>query len=517
MKIITAETMQELDRQTIKECGIPGLQLMENAGRSCAEVVIAEFGTPGRCTVMAGKGNNGGDGYVIARLLAVKGWRVTVILLAERAQVAGDAALNLAMLSGVEVHCCTVGGRLAALHSDEIFQSDVIVDALFGTGLNSDVSGVYLEAVTLMNASGRPIVAVDIPSGVHGTTGRVLGEAVRAEITVTFALAKSGQILYPGAEYTGRLVVADIGIPPELMAAAPGYDFLDEETMRPLLRQRDRQAHKGAFGHCLVVAGSTGKTGAAALAANSAVRAGSGLVTVAVPERVHSILELKTTEAMTSALPDSGKGHLTDCSLSAVLQLLAGKDAVALGPGLGNCPGTYAFVQGVLEAVTVPLVLDADALNALAGDVTVLQRKKSGQVILTPHPGEMARLQGTCVADVEASRITCAREFARSHGVFLILKGARTVIASPAGVVAINGSGNPGMASGGMGDVLTGIIVSLAGQGYSAWDACCLGVFIHGFAANLVADEKGEIGITATDVLEMLPYAYKKLKGDVPC
>ena len=198
MKIITAETMQELDRQTIKECGIPGLQLMENAGRSCAEVVIAEFGTPGRCTVMAGKGNNGGDGYVIARLLAVKGWRVTVILLAERAQVAGDAALNLAMLSGVEVHCCTVGGRLAALHSDEIFQSDVIVDALFGTGLNSDVSGVYLEAVTLMNASGRPIVAVDIPSGVHGTTGRVLGEAVRAEITVTFALAKSGQILYPG-------------------------------------------------------------------------------------------------------------------------------------------------------------------------------------------------------------------------------------------------------------------------------------------------------------------------------
>ena len=174
-------------------------------------------------------------------------------------------------------------------------------------------------------------------------------------------------------------------------------------------------------------------------------------------------------------------------------------------------------MQGVLEAVTVPLVLDADALNALAGDVTVLQRKKSGQVILTPHPGEMARLQGTCVADVEASRISCAREFARSHGVFLILKGARTVIASPAGVVAINGSGNPGMASGGMGDVLTGIIVSLAGQGYSAWDACCLGVFIHGFAANLVADEKGEIGITATDVLEMLPYAYKKLKGDVPC
>ena len=517
MKIITAETMQELDRRAIKECAIPGLLLMENAGRSCADEIIAGFGSTGRCTIMAGKGNTGGDGSVIARLLALKGWHVTVILLAERAQVAGDAALNLELLSGVEVHCCTAEGRLTALYREEIFQTDLIVDALFGTGLNSDVSGVHLEAIGLMNGSGRPIVAVDIPSGVHGTTGRVLGAAVRAHSTVTFALAKLGQMLYPGAEYTGRLVVADIGIPQELMAAAPGYEFLDEATMAPLLRRRDRQGHKGEFGHCLILAGSTGKTGAAALAANSAVRAGSGLVTVAVPERVHSILELKTTEAMTSPLPDSGRGYLTDSSLPAVVQLLAGKDAVALGPGLGRCPGTDAFVQGVVAVVTVPLVLDADALNALAGDISVLQRKKSGQVILTPHPGEMSRLQGTSVADVEASRISVAREFARSHGVFLILKGARTVIASPEGAVAINGSGNPGMASGGMGDVLTGVITSLAGQGYSAWDACCLGVFIHGFAADMVAALKGEAGMTATDVLEMIPYAYKKLKGELPC
>ena len=354
-------------------------------------------------------------------------------------------------------------------------------------------------------------MSVDIPSGIHGTTGRVLGKAVRAYITVTFAFAKLGHVLYPGAEHTGRLAVVDVGIPQKLMETVSGYDFLNADRIRPLLHRRDRLAHKGHFGHCLIIAGSSGKTGAAALTANSAVRAGSGLVTLAVAESIHSILEIKTTEAMTFPLPDSGSGHLTSSAFPAIEKLLAGKYAVAIGPGLGRRPGTYALVQNLVETVTLPLVIDADGLNALAEGITVLKRKKSEQVILTPHPGEMSRLLGTSIPDVEAIRISVAQEFARNYGVYLVLKGARTIIASPTGAAAINGSGNPGMATGGMGDVLTGIIVSLLGQGYDAWDSCRMGVFIHGFAADMVAEEKGEIGINATDVLEKLPYAYNEL------
>lgn len=511
MKVVTVNTMQELDKQAIKECDISGLQLMENAGCSCVKEIVAEFGLKGRCVVMAGKGNNGGDGYVIARLLTLEGWDAKVIILADREQVTGDAAVNLEKLSVAAVNYCTSEGELSTVHMEEIFQADVIVDALLGTGLCSNVEGIYLEAIDLMNASGRPVVSVDIPSGVHATNGRVLGDAVRAGITVTFALAKLGQVLYPGAKYTGRLVVADIGIPQKLMEEASGYDFLDEAAIRPMLHRRDREAHKGNFGHCLVIAGSTGKTGAAALTANSAVRAGSGIVTLAVAESIHTILEIKTTEAMTSPLPDSGSGFLNKRAFPAIQKLLAGMNAVAIGPGLERHPETYALVQNLAETITAPLVIDADGLNAIADNVAVLKRKKSKQVILTPHPGEMSRLLGTSIPDVEAIRISVSQEFARNYGVYLILKGARTIIASPTGEIAINGSGNPGMATGGMGDVLTGIIVSLLGQGNTAWESCCLGVFLHGFAADMVAEEKGEIGINASDVIEKLPYAYKKL------
>ncbi|MBW4054831.1 MAG: NAD(P)H-hydrate dehydratase [Proteobacteria bacterium] len=511
MKVVTSHTMQELDKKAIQECGIPGLQLMENAGVCCVEVIVAEFGLKGRCIIMAGKGNNGGDGYVIARVLQQKGWSVKVIIISERNQISGDAATNLEKLPGSIINFCTSEGQLSSQYMEDFFQADVIVDALLGTGLCSNIRDIYLEAVDLMNSSGRPVVSVDIPSGVHGTTGRVLGDAVRASITVTFAFAKLGHVLYPGAEHAGRLVVADIGIPPHLMESASGYDFLDENTIRPLLQRRDRQAHKGTFGHCLIVAGSTGKTGAAALSANSAVRAGSGLVTLAAVENIHSILELKTTEVMTVPLPDSGRGYLANNAFTMIEKLLEGKDAVAIGPGLDRHPETCALIHNLVETIALPLVIDADGLNALAEDVSVLKRKKSQQVILTPHPGEMSRLTGISIPDVEAIRISVAQEFARNYGVFVVLKGARTIIASPAGIAAINGSGNPGMATGGVGDVLTGIIVSLLGQRYTAWVACRLGVFIHGFAADMVAEEKGEIGINATDILEKLPYAYNKL------
>ena len=513
MKVVTTHTMQSIDQEAIAGHGIPGLVLMENAGRSCVEEITARFGAANgqRALIFAGSGNNGGDGYVIARLLAELGWSVKVAVLAEPARIQGDAATNLARLPAELVTFCSNGGELATLCGEEISRASLVVDALLGTGLRDDVSGIYLEAIELINASGLPVLSVDIPSGIHGTTGRILGRAVMADTTVTFAFAKLGNVLYPGAEFTGRLKVADIGIPARLMEEAPGYEFLNSVCMAPMLHRRDRMAHKGNFGHCLIIAGSTGKTGAAALAANSAVRTGSGLVTLAVAESLHPILEIKTTEAMTVPLPDAGTGYLGSSAFPAIDKLLGTRDAVAVGPGIDRRPGTVALVHKLVESIAAPMVIDADGLNALAEDLTVLHRKKSNSVVLTPHPGEMSRLVGSTVPDVEAIRFSVAQEFSRSYGVYLVLKGARTIVAAPDGTAAINGSGNPGMATGGMGDVLTGILVSLLGQGYSTWDACRLGVFLHGYAADMVAGEKGEIGMNATDVQEKIPYATNRL------
>lgn len=511
MKVVTGEIMQGMDRRAAEEFGVSGLTLMENAGRGCVDSISGRFGgEERRAVIVAGKGNNGGDGYVIARLLRERGWQVATFVLARRDDIVGDARANLDRLQHAAVVFCPEQGELGR-YSAVFRDATVIVDALLGTGLKSGVRGLYADAIELINGAGRPVVAVDIPSGIDAGTGRVLGCAVRADLTVTFALAKLGHVLYPGAEHAGQLHIVDIGIPPEVAAEAAGCEFLDAASVRPLLRRRERCAHKGSFGHCLIVAGSTGKTGAAAMAANSAVRTGAGLVTLAVPAALNAILEIKTTEAMTLPLPDLGEGYLSGDAKAAIAEALRGKDALALGPGISWRPETARLLRELAEQADLPLVIDADGLNALSDDPAVLLRKKSAAVILTPHPGEMARLAGMATAEVEADRIGTARAFASKLQVYLVLKGARTVIAAPDGGIAINGSGNPGMASGGMGDVLTGVLVALLGQGYDPFTACRLGVFLHGLAADLVAADKGEIGISATDVQERLPYAIHQL------
>jgi NAD(P)H-hydrate epimerase len=512
MKVISAESMRNAEKLAIEMFDVPGLRLMEAAGSNCADVIFSEFGgeKSRRVAIFAGKGNNGGDGYVIARYLQRQGWQVRIFVMANRDDIAGDAALNLDLLEKETVTFCCEPGHLGR-YAHEVQDADILVDALFGIGFKSGIQGVYAEAVELINSSGKPVVAVDIPSGVDSSTGRVPGIAVHADLTVTFAFAKAGHVLYPGAEFTRRLKVVDIGLPDEVFATAEGFEFLDDEAIRPFLRKRDRCAHKGDYGHCLIVAGSTGKTGAASLTANSAVRTGSGLVTLAIPASLNPILEVKTTEAMTLPLADSGKGFFGENLAGEVLRALSGKNAVAVGPGVALNSGTAALIRRLVKEIPLPMVIDADGLNAVSENVSVLLRKKSDCVILTPHPGEMSRLSGMSVGEIEADRIAAARDFAGKYGVCVVLKGARSVIAAPDGRIAINGSGNPGMASGGMGDVLTGIIVSLLGQRYSAFDACRAGVFLHGYAADLVAGEKGEIGISAMDVQERIPLALKKL------
>lgn len=518
MKAVSAEIMQQLDRRTIDEYGVAGLELMERAGFNVATIIRERFGGSAApaALILVGKGNNGGDGMVIARLLAEQGWRVEVLLLAAVADLAGDARANYDRLPHqVTVVFCT--DTLPEDLAQRCCDCTVLVDALFGTGLKSSLSGLAAAAATTANACGRPVVAVDIPSGVDASSGRVAGVAVRADLTVTFGAAKLGQLLYPGADFTGELVVTDIGIPAALLDAAPGVGYLDEAAAAALLRVRSRTVHKGSNGHALLVAGSTGKSGAAAMAANSAMRSGAGLVTAAVPESIHQIMEVKTTEVMTVPLAVGTTGSLGYDAVEEALELSAGKSVMAIGPGIGAAVLTAKVVRRIVAAAAIPLVIDADGLNAVAADLTVISESSAPCIIMTPHPGEMARLNGMTVSTIEADRLGAAGSFADKHNVYLVLKGARTVIAAPDGRLAINGSGNPGMASGGSGDVLTGVITALVAQGYEPFTACCLGVFVHGYAADLAAAAKGEIGMIATDIQEMLPSALKKLAEKQKC
>lgn len=511
MKLVTARQMREIDRWAIEEIGIPGVVLMENAGRAAAEQATRRYGhlRPGPVLVLAGKGNNGGDGFVIARHLSNGGWRVRTVVLADAEGIAGDARVNLEILrrSGSEVAFALDEERLRReLDTGGPFR--LIFDALFGTGLASEVRGHYAAAIDWINGAGLPVCAVDIPSGVDATSGRLLGRGVRADLTVTFAAAKIGQILYPGAGCVGELAVVDIGIPsshPE----PPEYLFVEARDAAGLLPPRPATGHKGTFGHLLVVAGSRGKTGAAAMAAEGGLRIGAGLVTVACPQAVHDILAVKLTEAMTLPLP--GGDALGDDSIEELRSFWEGKSAVALGPGLGQEQGTVAFVRRLLRECPLPLVLDADGLNAVADAPEALLERKGVPAVLTPHPGEMARLLGSTVGAVEEDRIGAARDFAVRYGVALVLKGARTVIAFADGRVRINGSGNPGMACGGMGDALTGVIGGLLAQGLSAEDAAVLGVHLHGLAADRLVPTMGTAGMVATDLLREIPAARRFL------
>lgn len=521
MKLLTAAEMRELDRRTIEEIGLPGVVLMENAGRGAAELLLRRFAdlAPGPVLVLAGKGNNGGDGYVIARSLRQRGWNVRTVVLAEEVAVQGDAALQLQVLrrSGGEV-CFAPDRRQLTEALAGTAGVRLVVDALLGTGLTAEVGGLYAQAVDWINGAGRPVLAVDIPSGVDASTGAVLGRAVRADLTVTFAAAKIGHAVFPGADHAGEVAVVEIGIPASLLAAAGERHLLfGRVEAQALLAPRPATGHKGTFGHLLVIAGSLGKTGAAAMAANGGLRAGAGLVTVACPAGAQDVLAGKLTEAMTVSLP-AHDGGLALAALEPLRALWQGKKAVALGPGLGLAAETFALVRRLVRECPLPLVIDADGLNALEGYTDIL-RERTAPAILTPHPGEMARLAGAAIAGIEGDRIGAARAFAQQHGVVLVLKGARTVSALPDGRIMLNGSGNPGMASGGMGDVLAGILGALLAQGMPADEAAPLGVYLHGLAADRLLPALGDAGMIATDLLRELPAARRELleRRRLPC
>ncbi len=518
MYLVTADEMQKMDRLTIESFGLPGRILMENAGLGATLFFLDQFkgAENKKIGVIAGRGNNGGDGFVIARYLAQKGINVTVYLLSERQKVSGDAAANLKLLSPLKIPVIEMPDvESYSAHKTAMRHEAIWIDAIFGTGLRSDVKGFFKDVIDFINQSNKPVFAVDIPSGLNSDTGRPCGTCIRADATATFAFAKTGHFLYPGADYTGNLKIIDIGVPPHIAnEVGPLQSLLTPDLIHTVFEPRPSDAHKGHTGHLLVIAGSPGKTGAAAMTATSAMRAGAGLVTLGIPASLNPVLEAQVMEAMTDPLPETVKGILAEASFQRIMDLLSHKKCLAIGPGIGTAPETKTLFLRLLQENLTPMVIDADGLNILAGHTEILKDLDT-PIILTPHPGEMARLIGTTAANVQKDRIKSARDFSETFNVHVVLKGARTVVAHPDGRVFINPTGNPGMASGGMGDVLTGVIAGFIAQGHSPELAAHAGVYLHGAAADSLANNKGPFGYLATDVMNSLPEEIKKLADSI--
>ena len=506
MRIATAQQMRETDRIAIQERGIPSTGLMERAAAALAEEVMNLTGDcVGRVVCFCGPGNNGGDGVACARQLLEAGFEVRCVLVGSHEKMTQDTR-------AMEAKLAAAGGKLEPFQPDDAefaawcLEANVMVDALFGIGLNSDVRGDALTAVHMMNTCDIPVVSADIPSGVETDTGRVLGEAVHAARTVTFTLPKAGHYVGKGGLCTGKLTVADIGIPKDLVDALD-CPVSTVEAADVRLPRRPLDAHKGDFGRCAILGGCVGYTGAPVLAAQAAVRSGAGLVSVGVPAPIWPVAAAKLDEAMPYPLPAGKEGQLSLEAGEVIHHKLAGCGVCLIGPGLGRGNGVAAVVRHLLHEIHIPVILDADGINALEGHIDVLDARQGLHTVLTPHDGEFARLRGDLS---DGDRLGAARRFAMEHTCCLVLKGHRTITAFPDGTAYINTTGNPGMAKGGSGDVLAGVILSLLGQGLPARQAVPMAVWLHGAAGDLCAQEIGEYGMTPTDVVAALPRVIKE-------
>ncbi len=531
MKALTAAEMREVDRLTTERFGVPSLQLMEAAGKSVAELLLEQYGhkypdPPGRVVVLCGKGNNGGDGFVVARHLKQKAKQVNVYLLAKPDELRGDAAKNFQRWQ-------EQGGGVTVLQSaadwekawGEISGAEVIVDALLGTGIRGPAGGLIGQAIEDVNrlsreaTAARPawVVAVDTPSGLPSDGEAATGPVIHAHWTVTFTAPKIGQLISANAGCCGQLAVRGIGSPAALVeeTGQESLRWAGPEEFAGLPLVRSAEAHKGSYGHVLLVAGSLGKTGAAVLAGQAALRGGGGLVTIATPEPALPIVAGSQPEYMTEGLPATNAGTLAAAGIHSqrFAELLRGKTVVAIGPGVGQHPETQEFIRGAVAESELPIVLDADGLNAFAGRGDLLAKKKTRFLVVTPHPGEMARLLGSSTAQVQQDRVKTAVDAAKEWNVYVVLKGFHTILASPGGQVFVNTTGNPALAKGGSGDVLTGLLGALIAQ-FGTEDllrVVALGAYLHGRAADLLCEQSDASGVLAGEVAQAIPYARRKL------
>ena len=511
MKVTTAAEMREIDRATTDRFGVPSLTLMENAGSAVAQFILHNYSTANRVVVICGRGNNGGDGFVVARKLHRAGRVVEVLLLAPRIELRGDA---LAMFERLPLRPIEVTGsvELKAESSRSLANCDLMVDAILGTGLKPPVTGLYAEAIALMNRSDKPVIAVDIPSGADSDAMAPQNGSgmVHCDAIVTFTSPRPAHVF--GELTNGPIVVAPIGSPPAAIVSALNLEVTTPRDFAGLLAPRKRDSNKGMYGHVLITGGSLGKSGAAAMAGMAALRAGAGLSTVATPLRVLSSVTSFAPELMTEPLQETPSGSIAVAAAESerFINLMKPMTVVAIGPGIGRHPETVQFVHEAVHQAKVPLVLDADGLNAFEHQTHLLDGRKR-PLILTPHPGEMARLTDLSIKAVQADRINVARNFARDHHLVLVLKGDRTVVALPDGSAWINPTGNPGMATGGTGDILTGMTAGIVAQmPHDYARAAIAAVYLHGLAGDVAEERMGEHSLTATDLLDGLPEAFRR-------
>jgi ADP-dependent NAD(P)H-hydrate dehydratase / NAD(P)H-hydrate epimerase len=521
MKIATAEQMRAIDRRAIEEMGIPGSVLMESAGAAFAAVCAEELGgnlLGKRIAMLCGKGNNGGDGFVAARHLSVKGAHVTVFLAIAAKELKGDAAIHFAPLRFCGVRLLDIAHADFEKAFNERY--DLIGDALLGTGAKGSLTGavgLLMAHLVELAETGIPVVSADIPSGIDSDTGALLDfVAAPATRTVTFGLPKPGLLLYPGASYTGRITVADIGLPRPLLTDNPALhaEITTLEWMRHVLpeRKQNRDANKGAFGTVLVIAGAAGMAGAAVLTAVSALRAGAGLVMLAVPPSLMDTAAALAPEVVLRTLPEtSERTHGGHGALEAALALTDRVDAVAIGPGMSGNTAVVSFVQPFVRRVGKPVVVDADGLNALSTSLTSVRYRGAAPTVLTPHPGEMGRLLGLSTPDIQTDRQKAVLRCATQYKAVTLLKGARSLIATAEGQLAYNRHGTPALATAGTGDVLTGVVATLLAQGLSAFDAARAAAYLHALAGEIAANELGAAGILAGDVRDRIPIARRLL------
>ncbi len=519
MKLVTSSQMRNIDKKTIEGIGISGLELMEKAGKGVALAAKEMLGDVKnkKVLIFCGRGNNGGDGFVVGRYLSEWGAEVEFYLTADRGEVRGDAKTNLEKAGKMGLPITEV------LEKEEVpskIEADLIVDALFGTGFTGEIAGYLRDIVELISSSCAPVLSVDIVSGLHADTGQFTGLCIKAQRTVTMALPKIGHFFFPGKGVSGQVSVVDIGVPPHVVEEENiNLNLITEVEVKAMLPRRPGDAYKGTCGRVILIAGSTGMTGAASLASLSSLRAGAGMAILGIPQTLNPILETKLTEVMTKPLPDvRKKGALALRGLGEIRELLKWGDCCAIGPGLGQHFETIELVRRLISKINMPTVIDADGLNAIAKDTSILKECQA-PLILTPHIGELSRLNGMPTSEIARDRITCASDFAKEYNCILVFKGAPTIISEPSGQTYVNPTGNAGMATAGSGDVLTGIIVGLLAQMLILRkaknpadeiqkimiDSACAGVYIHGLTGDLAKQEKGEMGMIAGDMMEKIP------------
>ena len=540
MKIVTSADMREIDRVTSERFGVPSLTLMENAGQAVVEFALSEYPAAKRFGVICGKGNNGGDGFVVARKLHEAGREVRLLLLADPSELRGDAARNFAKLPKNSVKKASkkspkkssktsaappfalFKGWASPQSAEQVFACDVLIDAILGSGFRPPVSGVYSQAIAKINAASAPVIAVDIPSGADADVmGEQTGAVARADAIVTFTAPHPVHVF--GNLTSGPTVIAPIGSPDEAIRSSLSLNVITPREIAPLIGPRPRDSNKGMYGHVLVIGGSLGKAGAAAMAGFSALRAGAGLVNVATPRSVLSTVAGFHPELMTEPLAETESGSISTPAMGAFEQAADKKTVLAIGPGISRHPETAEFVRSVVSKSRMPIVLDADGLNAFEGRAKDFNRKDRGDsakdaenartLVLTPHPGEMSRLTGLSTAAIQRDRINVARTFAKEHDLIVVLKGDRTIVAGPDGEAWVNPTGNPGMATGGTGDILTGIIAGMLAQNpQCAFEAVLAAVYLHGLAGDVARESKGEHSLVATDLVETLPEAFRQVR-----